>query len=244
MLKRIKFENMQLPSLSSITQAGGSLDQKLTQHFYKISQKKNFSFHVMYGQTEASPRISHVPYSMLSKKMGSIGIPVPGGKLRITKDGKPENEAGKQGEIVYEGPNVMLGYGEKRIDLNNGDNLNGVLYTGDTGYFDEDGYFFLVGRLKRMIKIFGQRVNLDEIENMLEIYSGKDVACFGEEDKLYVISESDDESDNLNIINKLTSLYHIHHSAIKSFCVDSLVYKSSGKKDYQALKMKINNETN
>jgi len=244
MLKRLKFENMNLPSLNSINQAGGSLDSQLIKDFFEISCQKNFSFHIMYGQTEASPRISYLPYKMLPKKVGSIGIAIPEGRLQIVQHGELVKEAGKIGEIVYEGPNVMLGYADQRLDLSNGNDLNGVLHTGDLGYFDEDGYFFITGRLKRMVKIFGQRINLDEVEVMLRNFLGKEVACLGEEDILFIIVESNDEFLNSEVTKKIKNLYHIHHSAIKSFCIESLIYKSSGKKDYKALKMKVKNEAN
>ena len=121
-------------------------------------------FFVMYGQTEATARIAYVPPDRLSEKLGSAGIAIPGGRLSIEPAGAGTMDGPVTGEVVYEGPNVMLGYATGSGDLALGDELGGVLRTGDIGYLDEDGFLFLVGRSKRIAKVFGLRINLDEVE--------------------------------------------------------------------------------
>jgi acyl-CoA synthetase (AMP-forming)/AMP-acid ligase II len=122
---------------------------------------------VMYGQTEATARMAFVPPDRLQAKLGSAGIAIPAGRLRIEVDEDGRGLAPGSGEGVYEGPNVMLGYSVGAADLGRGDELNGVLRTGDLGYLDADGFLFLVGRSKRIAKVFGLRVNLDEVETAL-----------------------------------------------------------------------------
>jgi PAS domain S-box-containing protein len=116
------------------------------------SKKK---LYVMYGQTEATARMSYVPPHKLRDKIDSIGISVSGGALEVLSDVGVALSPHERGEIVYTGPNVSLGYAEKISDLNLDDTLDGKLYTGDVGYRDEDGFFFVVGRNKRFAKVFG-----------------------------------------------------------------------------------------
>ena len=108
----------------------------------------------MYGQTEATARISYVPPEMLGKKVGSIGVAIPEGKLTLSDEG----------EIIYTGPNVMMGYAKNKNDLlKNGPYLEKLL-TGDIGRKDNDNYYYITGRLNRFLKLAGSRYGLDEIE--------------------------------------------------------------------------------
>src|SRR5262249_19353473 len=99
----------------------------------------------------------------------------PGGSLTIDR---------ASGELVYAGPNVMLGYAQSRQDLAKGDELRGELRTGDLARKDDDGYFYIVGRLKRFLKMFGKRFNLDEVEKIVSQNFGRAVACYGRDDFL------------------------------------------------------------
>ncbi len=119
---------------------------------------------VMYGQTEATARISYVPPDALPDKAHTIGIPIPRGSLSIRVDDEEITDHDVEGELVYRGPNVMLGYAERREDLALGDASCGELCTGDLGCRDSDGFFRVTGRTKRIAKVYGLRVNLDEIE--------------------------------------------------------------------------------
>ena len=112
----------------------------------------------MYGQTEAAPRISYVPPHRLPEKIGSIGLAIPGGAVDIDPS---------SGELVYSGPNVMMGYALSRDDLRKPDECHGVLGSGDLGRRDEEGFVYLTGRLKRFVKLSGSRVSLDEVETAL-----------------------------------------------------------------------------
>src|SRR2546427_12575 len=137
-------------------------------------------FFVMYGQTEAAARISYVPHDLLASKIGSIGRAIAGGKMTVDPNSS---------ELIYRGPNVMLGYGESEADLGKGDELCGELHTGDIAKQDEDGFFYITGRMKRFLKLFGQRFNLDEIEAALRQKTGDSVVCFGSDDNMFVAVE-------------------------------------------------------
>ena len=118
MLKKLKFEKISIPSIKYITQAGGKLRNSLLKYFSKVSTQKNIDFIVMYGQTEASPRMSYLPPKMLSKKIGSIGMPIPGGKFYLINDGsKIIDKPNVEGELVYEGENVCLGYAKSCYEI-------------------------------------------------------------------------------------------------------------------------------
>src|SRR5208283_5186684 len=127
-----------------------------------IVEKRSGLWFTMYGQTEATARIAILPAGEFERKKGSAGCAIPGGRLSIERQDGTMAEIGGEGEIIYRGPNVMMGYAERPEDLALGDDLRGVLPTGDLGYLDDEGYLFVTGRNKRIGKLFGLRVNLDE----------------------------------------------------------------------------------
>ena len=129
----------------------------------------------------------------------------------------------------------MLGYADSRTSLTKGDELHGILHTGDLGHRDSDGYYYITGRLKRFIKVFGLRLNLDEIEKMLETTLGLPVACAGNDESLHVLVESDRERDAFAAQKHVVSLYKLHHSAVHVRLISILPVTASGKKDYNAI---------
>ena len=182
----------------------------------------NIKFFVMYGQTEATARISYVPPEMLDHKIGSIGIPIPGGKLRLSSDG----------ELIYSGPNVMMGYAQSNADLFNAEESQiGSLSTGDLARADADGYYYITGRLKRFVKLAGSRYGLDEIETFLEDEFEISCVVAGKDDKLMIFAEASTLENNL-IVTKLQDKFLINRSFIKVLSVDQLARKTNGKKDY------------
>lgn len=190
LLKRFRFFQMELPSLRYMTQAGGKLLPELHKEFAEYAEQKGKRFFVMYGQTEATARMSYLPYEKSLEKYGSMGIAIPGGEFHLMDvDGSKIDRPHVTGELVYEGANVTLGYAECLGDLAKGDERHGVLVTGDMAQMDEDGYYYIVGRKKRFLKIYGNRVNLDECERMIQGYfEGVECACVGVDDhmKIYI----------------------------------------------------------
>lgn len=187
MLDRMRFMGTELPSLRTMTQAGGKLTPELHEKFARFAQEHGKKFVVMYGQCEATARMGYLPAEKAVEKKGSMGIAIPGGKFYlIDAQGKEVTVPHTTGELVYEGENVTLGYAECGEELSKGDERGGVLYTGDMAQFDEDGYYYIVGRKKRFLKIYGNRVNLDEIERLIKGKFGIEAASAGIDDHLYL----------------------------------------------------------
>ena len=221
MLFRTGFFEKDIPSLKVMTQAGGKLGDNLVRKFSEYADRHTINFFVMYGQTEATARISYVPPEMLDQKIGSIGIPIPGGKLRLSGDG----------ELIYSGPNVMMGYAQSKAELYAQESQIDSLSTGDLAREDEDGYYYITGRLKRFVKLAGSRYGLDEIETFLE--DEFEISCVvgGKDDKLMIFAEASTLENNL-IVTKLQDKFLINRSFIKVLSVDLLARKTNGKKDY------------
>ena len=233
MLKKLKFEKISIPSIKYITQAGGKLSQGLLDYFSNACVQKKIDFIVMYGQTEASPRMSYLPPNNLQKKLGSIGIPIPRGKFYLI-DEKHQiiDEPNIEGELVYEGENVSLGYARNCYELANGDSNNGVLKTGDMVKMDSDGYYYIVGRKKRFLKLFGNRVSLDQIEQKIN-GAGYNCACVGLDDQMKIYTT---EKSNIEKINKFIAEYFdLNKSGFSIICIDTIPRNDSGKILYSEL---------
>lgn len=236
-LKKLRFFRMELPSLRTMTQAGGKLSPELHKEFAEYAQEQGKHFVVMYGQTEATARMAYLPYDKALEKYGSMGIAIPGGKLWLRDTmGNEITVPEVVGELVYEGPNVTMGYAQCIEDLAVGDERNGILETGDMAKRDADGYYYIVGRLKRFLKIFGNRVNLDEMERMVKsAFAEFDCACTGMDDKLYVFITKDDE-DVMNEVKKyLTVKTKLNSSAFTVKYIDEIPKNDAGKVQYRLL---------
>lgn len=239
MLKRLRFNRMDLPSLRSITQAGGRLGESLHREFASICCEKNIDFVVMYGQTEATARLTYLPPQYALKKAGFIGIPIPGGTIELIDNGGAEiREAGVSGELVYSGPNVSMGYAEGRKDLSLGDERGGRLETGDIAVRDDEGFYRIVGRKKRFLKVFGNRVNLDEVECMLA-KEGYVAACVGEDDHMTIYVEEPIQ-DASSVQAFLSEKLNVYKGAFAVKRIDVLPRNDAGKLLYATLEEREN----
>ena len=186
MLDRMRFTRMDLPSLTAMTQAGGKLLPDLHKKYAEWCRDTGRKLIVMYGQCEATARMAYLPWEKSLEKVGSMGIAIPGGSFElIDVEGRVIHEPNVTGELRYRGDNVTLGYATCAADLMKGDEFGGVLETGDMAQVDVDGFYTIVGRKKRFLKMFGNRVNLDETERLLKAqFPGTEVACGGRDDHL------------------------------------------------------------
>tara|TARA_B100000315_G_scaffold179351_1_gene168059 strand:+ start:48 stop:752 length:705 start_codon:yes stop_codon:yes gene_type:complete len=233
MLKKLRFEKVNLPSLKYITQAGGKLSMELSAEFADICVGKGIEFYVMYGQTEATARISYLPCEYAQTKVGSVGIPIPGGKMWLEdSEGNQIDSAGVAGELVYQGDNVTLGYAEDYLDLAKGDENNGLLCTGDIAECDDDGFFTIVGRAKRFLKMYGSRINLDEIEQLVT-EQGYDCACSGEDNELVIYLTKSKEIENIK--SYISKKMKIHPSGVDVKYIKKVPRNESGKILYSEL---------
>ena len=157
------FEGRDLPTLRQVTQAGGRLDPDAVRRWSRFGRGRGWDLVVMYGATEATARMAYLPPHLTDDHPAAIGIAVPGGRLRLdeTADERPG-----VGELVYSGPNVMLGYAESPADLALGRETT-ELRTGDLAR-EVGGLFEVVGRLNRHGKVFGLRLDLDGLERHLQ----------------------------------------------------------------------------
>lgn len=222
MLRRLRFDPAKYPALRTLTQAGGRLRTDLVTDFAQRMATVGGKLYVMYGQTEAAPRMATLPPERLADKLGSVGLALPGGEFRIDDD-----------EVVYHGPNVMMGYADTAADLARGDETGGVLRTGDLGRVDDEGFLFITGRLKRMGKVFGVRINLDDVEKSFP------VAAVAGDDKLHVFAEgvSDDEARDLR--TKIAEWLGTHFTGVSVRSIESLPLLPNGKVDYRALEASL-----
>lgn len=234
-LDKLRFYRMDLPSLRTMTQAGGKLTPELHEKFAKYAEEKGKKFVVMYGQCEATARMSYLPADKAVEKKGSMGVPIPGGRIKLLDiEGEKITTPFTTGELVYEGENVTLGYAEKGEDLIKGDERHGILETGDMAQFDEDGYYYIVGRKKRFLKIYGNRVNLDEIDRLVKGYfDNVDVASAGVDDHMYLFITDGSKAEIIKqfVVNKTK----LNPAAFKVVVIDEIPKNDAGKTLYKEL---------
>ena len=216
------------------TQAGGALDLRIQTKIHDFANERGGRFFVMYGQTEASPRMATLAHADFSRKAGSVGVALAGGRLSIVDDKGVAVPPGALGTVVYEGPNVMLGYAMSRADLGKGDEMKGRLETGDLGRLDQEGFLTLTGRAKRFAKIAGYRIGLDEIEQ--ELFAVCPVACLDLGEKVAVAHEQDEEAPLKARVREMAATYKVPSSSFTLRKVAQIPRGASGKIDYARLK--------
>lgn len=226
-LSKRGFPSAALDSLRCLTQAGGPLPASDVRWWLDYCEPKAIEFFVMYGQTEASPRISYLPPAMAREKIGSVGVPISGGRLEIAN---PNSEG--TGEVIYFGPNVCLGYATSASELALGDSLGGRLQTGDLGRLDSEGYLFLTGRSKRFVKLAGTSVGMDSLEALIRESLKLETAVVGRDDKLVVVAQA---SQDLQLANQILERVNVSPNLLQIIFLEEIPRLDSGKINYQLL---------
>ncbi|WP_228472899.1 AMP-binding protein [Streptomyces cyaneochromogenes] len=232
LLDRVGFEQMRLPHLRYITQAGGRLAPERVGHYVELGRRAGWELFVMYGQTEATARMAYLPPARAAERPQAVGVPIPGGSLRLRPvDGIDEPDTG---ELVYSGPNVMLGYAESPADLALGRTVE-ELRTGDIARRAPDGLYEIVGRRTRFTKILGLRIDPQRVEAILEEH-GIHAFCAGDDDTLAVVTTPAGGADAARIRRLVADGCGLPPHAIRARTVPELPRLASGKADYEAVR--------
>lgn len=236
MLRRLDFGTRYLqlvPSLRGLLQAGGRLGTEEILEFDEIMGRRKGEFFVMYGQTEAGPRICCLPPSDIHQKLGSVGLPIEGVRIQVLSPSGVVLETGETGEVMCSSNSVMLGYADSRKDLAHGDRMQGQLLTGDVGYLDKEGYLFLTGRIKRIAKVVGIRVSLDDVEQLAS-HLAPVAATEDSEAGIQIWTESR-QCDTQSEERRLAAKLRIPVGFLRVFIIDRLPLLPNGKVDYLRL---------
>jgi len=232
LLDRIGFWDRCPASLNTITQAGGRMPPEMVGRIGSWADEKGIRFFVMYGQTEATARIAYLPPERLREAPDCIGVPIPGGVLALQRpDGHIIEAANEEGELVYTGPNVMMGYALGRSDLAHGSEIE-HLATGDLAIRTDDGLFRIVGRTSRICKPFGLRVSLDEVEAICA-KMGLAVAVAGSDDCIAIANARDVDPHGLT--SELAALFKLPETIFVVLHYTELPRLTNGKTDYKAI---------
>lgn len=233
-LNRLRFMRMDLPYLKTLAEGGGKLSDSLFSTFASYAADKGKRFFATFGTTETSARLAYLPPECATTHIGSIGKAIPEGRLMLIDDNGSEiQKAEVEGELRYEGPNVTMGYSTCLDDLKKDDEFCGVYNTGDIAKMDTDGFFYIVGRKKRFLKLFGLRVSLDQSERIISEKFEIDCACTGDDAKMRIYITDDKIKDDVKqFIAEKTGL---KSSLFDVKVLESFPYFESGKINYNVL---------
>ncbi|MCX6400322.1 MAG: AMP-binding protein [Propionibacteriales bacterium] len=222
----------ELPTLRQVTQAGGRMAPERVRALAAQGRGEGWDLYVMYGQTEATARMAYLPPDLTLSHPSAVGVAIPGGSFRIDPvDGADPGV----GELVYSGPNVMMGYAESPTDLGAGQGSHD-LRTGDLARV-VDGMVEIVGRSSRFTKLFGQRIDLDRLQTLLAV-SGYDVACVESRDQTHLVVAVPGRPDAA-VVGEIAAAAArdtgLPRHALRVVAIDELPRLASGKLDQPAI---------
>lgn len=225
LLDQVGFPEMRLPDLRYVTQAGGRLPPGAVRRYAELGERDGWRLFVMYGQTEATARMAYLPPELAHTAPDAVGVPIPGGELAV------DSPPGQVGELIYRGPNVMLGYARTAGDLALGRTVD-QLRTGDLGRRRPDGLYEVVGRSNRVIKPFGLRVDLEHVEHLLhdEGFGG---VCTGTDDELVVVVSG--RPDPGEVRRLVAGRVDLPAAAVRVVVVREIPRQPNGKVDHSAV---------
>ena len=236
-LLKIGLDKIKINTLKYLTLAGGKIETGILKKIIKFCKNNHIKIFSMYGQTEASPRISYLKPNFSEKKIGSIGKGIPGVKIYIVdNNGKKILTPFKEGELICEGKNVFMGYSTNYNDLSKNSETNNKLKTGDLGYFDNDRFFYITTRISKIAKIFGHRIDLGTLEHLMN-KKGYDVACLTDNKKINIFTEK--KYNRIELIDNASKISNLNIKSFNLIKLKHLPRTTNNKISYNNLK-KIN----
>ena len=232
-MRRIGFDKMHLPKLYTMAEGGGKLTDKMFKWIATYAKNNGKRFCATFGTSETSARMAFLDPELALEKIGSIGKAIPNGELFLCDE--VTNEDGTStGELGYRGPNVTMGYAMCKEDLMKDDEFCGVYHTGDIAMRDADGFYFIIGRKGRFLKLFGLRVSLDETERILKSqYPDVDFVCTGNDKNMNIFITDEGMKDE--IIPFISGKTNLHNSAFKVWVIDEIPRNNYGKVQFDIL---------
>ena len=217
-LDKFRFFERDFPALRGLLVSGGALAPALRRKYAEFAKGRGIAFYEGYGQTETTGVMTTIRTDQLSERIGSIGKSEEDGRFRI-----------EDGELVYEGGIVAMGYAVCADDLLKGDEWKGVRHTGDLAVIDQEGYVTLTGRASRFLKIFGNRVSLEEVENLVKDgFDGAGCAATGSDNDLHVFVSGASAED---VEKFLVAKIHFNATVMKVHVLDAIPLNANGKID-------------
>ena len=232
-MRRVGFDKMDLPKLYTLAEGGGKLTDKMFTWIATYCKNSGKRFCATFGTSETSARMAFLDPELALEKIGSMGKAIPNGELFLLDE--MANEDGTvTGELGYRGPNVTMGYALCRDDLKKDDEFCGEYHTGDIAKRDADGFYFIIGRKGRFLKLFGLRVSLDETERILKTqYPSVDFVCTGDDKRMNIFVT--DRAVEKEIIPFISGKTNLHNSAFKVFVIDEIPRNDYGKVKFAEL---------
>ncbi|GIC79525.1 AMP-binding protein [Moritella sp. F3] len=234
-LLKTNFDFKTYPTLRYVTQAGGKLEGFLVKEYALQAQANGVDFFVMYGQTEASPRISYLPPHLTVDFPNSIGRAIPQGELYIVDgEGNEIKALDKSGELVYRGNNVMMGYANSVAGLAD-DETPDVLFTGDIACRTYHDLFYLVGRTKRFVKLFGLRINLDDVQSFVKTDYPQSAVTGNDKAIVIALESGHGDVDKTQLLTRLSCYYSLPRDKFIITLFDDIPLLSNGKYDFMTI---------
>ena len=232
-MRRVGFDKMDLPKLYTLAEGGGKLTDKMFTWIATYAKNNGKRFCATFGTSETSARMAFLDPDLALEKIGSMGKAIPNGELFLLDE--MENPDGTvTGELGYRGPNVTMGYALCKEDLMKGDEFCGEYHTGDIAKRDKDGFYFIIGRKGRFLKLFGLRVSLDETERILKTqYPEADFVCTGDDKRMNIFTTNAELQDQ--IIPFISGKTNLHNSAFRVYVIDEIPRNDYGKVKFAAL---------
>ena len=232
-MRRVGFDKMDLPKLYTLAEGGGKLTDKMFKWIATYAKENGKRFCATFGTSETSARMAFLDPNLALEKIGSMGKAIPNGELFLLDEAEGEDGT-VTGELGYRGPNVTMGYALNKEDLLKDDEFCGEYHTGDIAKKDADGFYFIIGRKGRFLKLFGLRVSLDETERILKTqYPNVDFCCTGDDKRMNIFVTDAGIKDE--IIPFISGKTNLHNSAFRVFTIDEIPRNDYGKVKFAEL---------